>query len=213
MWIFKLLNAWGSLDSNLRHAMGTDYCSKARSKQILTWYRWKDDSVTWLPITLYSTASKFWNTTCILWLTANTMVLYWRCGLTKINRVKNKLVYLHSPLGKISFPGTNFTSLVRKKGRGNENLRANQGFVLTIVFFDSNLLYSLDENKVRPQDSLYWIEMVNKGSGKTDASWDFIVRHWKNIARRWRQKKTIFNPLLLFTTMYKLYNVLLYLVL
>jgi len=55
---------------------------------------------------------------------------------------------------------------------------------LTIVFFDRNLLYSLDENKVRPQDSLYWIEMVNKGSGKTDARWDFIVQHWNNISRR-----------------------------
>lgn len=100
-----------------------------------------------------------------------------------------------------------FTSL---KGHGKETLRANQCFLLTIVFFDRNLLYSLDENKVRPQDSLYWIEMVNKGSGKTDASWDFIFKNWKNITRRWRQKKTIVNPLLLFTTTYKMYNVLLY---
>lgn len=84
-----------------------------------------------------------------------------------------------------------FTYRLREKGHGNENLRANQGFLLTIVFFDRNLLYSLDENKVRPQDSLYWIEMVNKGSGKTDASWDFIVKHWKNIARRWREKSIV----------------------
>lgn len=48
-----------------------------------------------------------------------------------------------------------------------------------------NLRNSLDENKVRPQDSLYWIEMVNKGSGKTDASWDFIFKNWKNITRRY----------------------------
>jgi len=49
-----------------------------------------------------------------------------------------------------------------------------------------NLLYSLDENKVRPQDSLYWIELVNKGSGKTDVRWDFIVKHWNTIASRYR---------------------------
>ena len=97
---------------------------------------------------------------------------------------KKLVVYVHSPLRKISFPGTTFTSLLRKKGNGNENLRANQGFSLTIFFFDRNLLYSLDENKVRPQDSLYWIEMVSKGSGQTDASWDFIVKHWENITRR-----------------------------
>lgn len=73
--------------------------------------------------------------------------------------------------------------LLRKKGHGNENLRVNQGFLL-IFFFNRNLLYSLDKNKVRPQDSLYWIEMVDKGGGKTDARWDFIVKHWKTIARR-----------------------------
>ena len=91
---------------------------------------------------------------------------------------------MYSPLRKISFPSTNFTSLLRMKGHGSEGLRINQGFLLTIGFLNRNLLYSLDENKVRPQDSLYWIEMVNKGSGKTDSTWDFIVKHWKNIARR-----------------------------
>ena len=100
--------------------------------------------------------------------------------------LKKFVVYVHSPLRKISFPGTYFTSL---KAHGKETLRANQCYLLTIVFFDRNLLYSLDENKVRPQDSLYWIEMVNKGSGKTDVSWDFIFKNWKNIRRRWRQKK------------------------
>ncbi|KAL9980013.1 hypothetical protein ACROYT_G008544, partial [Oculina patagonica] len=48
-----------------------------------------------------------------------------------------------------------------------------------------NLLFSLDKNKVRPQDSLYWIEQINKGNGKIDARWDFIVKYWKTLARRY----------------------------
>lgn len=77
-----------------------------------------------------------------------------------------------------------FTYRLRRKGHGNEYLLANQSFLMTIVFFNRNLLYSLDKNKVRPQDSLYWIELVNKGSGKTDVRWDFIVKHWNTIASR-----------------------------
>lgn len=48
-----------------------------------------------------------------------------------------------------------------------------------------NLLFSLDENRVRPQDSLFWIEMMGKGLGKTDDRWDFILKHWKTLARRY----------------------------
>ena len=47
-----------------------------------------------------------------------------------------------------------------------------------------NLLFSLDENRVRPQDSLFWIEMMGKGRGKMDDRWEFILKHWKTLARR-----------------------------
>ncbi|RMX39901.1 hypothetical protein pdam_00022441, partial [Pocillopora damicornis] len=48
-----------------------------------------------------------------------------------------------------------------------------------------NLLFSLDENRVRPQDSLFWIEMMGKGRGKMDDRWEFILKHWKTLARRY----------------------------
>ena len=50
--------------------------------------------------------------------------------------------------------------------------------------FYRNLLFSLDESKLRPQDSLYWIEQVKLGRGKTETVWNFIVKHWKILARR-----------------------------
>ena len=122
MWIFKLLNAWGSLGSNLRHAMGT-----ARSKQIqqLEVNKFSRDTAETMILLRNSLLrfilqlhSKFWNTACILWLTANTMVLYRRCRLTKTNRVKNKRVYVHSPLGKISFQALTLPPLLGRKAMG-----------------------------------------------------------------------------------------------
>ncbi|XP_068680760.1 endoplasmic reticulum aminopeptidase 2-like isoform X3 [Montipora foliosa] len=51
--------------------------------------------------------------------------------------------------------------------------------------FERNLLLSLDDSKVRPQDSLYWIEQINKGTSKPDPRWSFIVSNWKTLARRY----------------------------
>ncbi|XP_068748883.1 glutamyl aminopeptidase-like [Montipora capricornis] len=69
---------------------------------------------------------------------------------------------------------------------------ADRKYLMTVITsFDTdsirsrNLLLSLDDSKVRPQDSLYWIEQINKGTSKPDPRWSFIVSNWKTLARRY----------------------------